>query len=78
MDLHQLIADWHIENHRAGRRYWSHAAPRITTSMSAWRMNHDVMSLYVARQPWELGRRNMSQHGSLRSLPTMLHAAAFA
>jgi hypothetical protein len=41
MDLHQLIADWHIASHRRGRRYWSHAAPRITTSMSAWRMNHD-------------------------------------
>jgi len=40
MDLHQLVADWHIENHRRGRRYWSHAAPRIATSMSAWRMNH--------------------------------------
>ena len=39
MDLHQSIADWNIESHRRGRRY--HPAPRISTSMPAWRMNHD-------------------------------------
>jgi hypothetical protein len=39
MDLHQSIADWHIESHRSERRY--HPAPRISPSMPAWRMNHD-------------------------------------
>ena len=39
MDLRQSIADWHIENHRSGRRY--HPAPRISPLMPAWRMNHD-------------------------------------
>ena len=39
IDLHRLIADWHIQSRRTGRRYWSHAAPRISPSMSAWRVS---------------------------------------
>jgi hypothetical protein len=76
MDLHQLIADWHIATHRRGRRYWSHAAPRIAISMPAWRMNHDSdVSLCRAAA---LGDGTLSQYGGLRSLPAVIYAAAFA